>query len=79
MYRTANTLFGQGSGPIFFTNVHCSGSEMNLLECPRTVFVGTTCTHSRDVGLRCQRKQVDQNLLHIMYCVHNNIHQTLSI
>ena len=56
VYRTAATLFGQGSGPIFFTNVHCSGTEMNLLECPRTTFVGTACTHSRDVGLRCQRK-----------------------
>lgn len=56
VYRTATTLFGQGSGPIFLTNVHCSGSEMSLLECPRTVFVGTACTHGRDVGLRCQRK-----------------------
>ena len=41
---------------MFLADIRCSGSEDNLLECPRNVFVGIECTHSRDVGLRCQRK-----------------------
>ena len=56
MYSSASSTFGTGSGPVFFADVGCSGSEKNLLECSKTVFVGTHCTHSRDVGVRCQRK-----------------------
>lgn len=58
VYQRASTIFGQGSGPIFLANIRCSGSEMSLLDCPRTVFVGIECTHSRDVGVKCQRKNV---------------------
>ena len=82
MYQTAYSLFGQGSGPIFLTNVHCSGSEMSLLECPRTVFVGTACTHSRDVGLRCQRKLIFAIIVialctqcHVKFCPCSSLHQ----
>ena len=46
--------FGEGTGPVFLADLWCSGSETNLLECPHTVFVGTYCTHSRDVGVRCE-------------------------
>lgn len=56
LYQTASSTFGTGSGPVFFSNIGCSGSEQHLLECPKTVFVGTYCTHSRDVGLKCERK-----------------------
>lgn len=56
VYIRASTLFGPGSGPVFLADVRCGGSETSLLECRGTVFVGTECTHSRDVGVRCQRK-----------------------
>ena len=50
--------FGRASsnGAIFLSNVMCTGSEPNLLECPHTVFVGTHCVHNRDVGATCERK-----------------------
>ena len=41
---------------MFLSNLYCVGSEDNLLQCPHTVFVGTSCTHARDVGLYCERK-----------------------
>jgi len=55
-YRTASSRFGRGSGPVFLSNVGCSGSEENLLQCSHTVDVGSYCTHSRDVGVRCERE-----------------------
>ena len=58
MYQTTTTQFGPGSGPVFLADVHCTGSERTLLECSKTVFVGIECTHSRDVGVKCQRKQL---------------------
>ena len=49
-----STQFGQGTGPIFFTNIGCSGTESSLLECSRSVFDVTSCTHSGDVGVKCE-------------------------
>ena len=49
-----SSQFGQGTGPIFFTDVGCSGSESSLLACSRNVFAVSSCTHSRDVGLKCE-------------------------
>lgn len=53
-YRTSNSQFGQGSGPVFLASLGCTGSELNLLQCPHTPFVGDRCTHSRDFGVRCR-------------------------
>lgn len=56
VYQSATRLFGQGGGPIFFSDLRCSGNEKSLLECPRNVFIGSRCTHSRDVGVQCLRE-----------------------
>jgi len=50
----SSSPFGQGTGPIFYTDVGCLGSETSLLMCSRNVFGVTSCTHSRDVGLKCE-------------------------
>ena len=47
--------FGPGSGPIFLDEVHCSGTEMSLLECDMFAPVGVhMCVHSQDVGVHCE-------------------------
>ena len=56
-YSTVSSTFGQGSGPIFYTNLGCRGLEPSLLDCSKTVFIGSYCTHGRDVGVKCERKQ----------------------
>lgn len=57
---TSSSTFGDGTGPVFLSDIHCDGSEANLLECNNFNFVQLAsnhyCTHSRDVGLRCERK-----------------------
>ena len=59
--------FGPGFGPIFLDEVHCSGTEISLLECNRFTPLGIhMCRHSQDVGVDCE----GINLVK----VHNNLH-----
>ena len=43
---------------MFFADVNCGGTEQKLLDCPKTPFIGSYCTHLRDVGVKCQRKWI---------------------
>lgn len=56
VYQTISSTFGEGSGPVFLTNLGCQGSESSLLNCSTSVFVGSYCTHGRDVGVKCECK-----------------------
>lgn len=48
-------MFGLGSGPVFLSDVHCTGSEATLLDCRHTIVsLGSYCTHNRDVGVSCE-------------------------
>ena len=59
VYSSSST-FGAGTGPVFLSDLNCVGSEDNLLQCRHSNFVqlatSSYCTHSRDVGLKCERK-----------------------
>ena len=49
-----SAAFGAGSGPSWYSNVRCVGTEQNLTECSKSVsFTGSACSHSRDVGVVC--------------------------
>ena len=50
MYSSAH--FGEGTGPIFMTDLECSGSESNLFNCSHTS-PSTAYSHSEDAGVRC--------------------------
>ncbi len=45
------TTFGQGSGPIHFNQMGCTGNEARLAHCPSGSTSG--CSHAHDVGVRC--------------------------
>ena len=49
-------FYGQGSGPIFLSQLHCTGSESSILDCARDVYSMMLCTHSKDAGVECQGK-----------------------
>ena len=49
--------FGAGSGPSWYTNLYCTGTEHNLTECSKsTSNFGSACFHSRDAGAVCSSK-----------------------
>ena len=48
--------FGSGSGPILLSDLYCFGTELSLLECNQTSCDVTSCTHSNDAGVICERK-----------------------
>ena len=47
--------FGQGTGPIWLNRLLCTGTEQNILECPRVYGLGNPsgCSHSEDVSVVC--------------------------
>lgn len=45
-------LYGEGTGPIGFQNLSCSGAETNITQCNYTS-VYSTCPHSMDAGVHC--------------------------
>ena len=50
-----NAHFGAGVGPIYFGNVDCTGSEMDLIDCSSS-YVTCRIGHPMDAGVRCQSK-----------------------
>ena len=50
-----NAHYGQGSGPTWLNYLYCTGTESNLLECPRGYDIGYPyyCSHYEDVSVVC--------------------------
>ena len=46
--------FGAGSGPIFFSNLSCSGNNSHITVCPNHGSADLNCTHSEDAGVTCE-------------------------
>lgn len=50
----SNARYGQGTGPIVFSNLLCTGSETSILDCPSDGFgVIGSCTHADDASVAC--------------------------
>ncbi len=45
--------FGQGTGPITFDNLACTGTEASLFDCPHNGLNIHNCLHSEDAGVTC--------------------------
>ena len=58
---TYNANFGQGTGPVSMSGVHCIGTESRLWNCTYTSYSSTY--HGDDAGVRCAGKSaiIDEN------------------
>ena len=50
-YRTAN--YGQGTGPVWLSNVSCIGTEFSLTDCGHIGMTAGNCTSNNDAGVYC--------------------------
>ena len=48
-----SAAYGEGSGPIWYDKVDCSGSEANLTQCAHDGLGVHNCVHSRAAGVIC--------------------------
>ncbi|XP_072894943.1 scavenger receptor cysteine-rich type 1 protein M130-like [Hemitrygon akajei] len=53
----ANGDYGEGSGPVFTTNVQCGGSESALQECKSDPWGDTGYSHSQDAAVVCKESR----------------------
>ena len=45
--------FGEGSAVIGLDETHCTGKELNILNCNHSAWKYHNCLHSEDVGVEC--------------------------
>ena len=54
-----SATFGAGSGPSWYSDVRCGGTELNLIQCRKYdyyYYFGNACSHSKDAGVVCSSK-----------------------
>ena len=56
---SGSAAFGAGTGPSWYRDVDCVGTEKNLSECTYDNYTfGSACSHSQDAGVNCSSKFV---------------------
>ena len=48
--------FGHGKGRVWMSDVHCNGTEHDIMLCNFDASGGINCDHSRDAGVICDCK-----------------------
>ena len=46
--------FGRSAGPILYSKVECTGTELALQECMNEQYDANICGHEKDVGIVCR-------------------------
>ena len=71
-------VFGQGLGPIWSSDIRCSGVEVSLQDCYKGPVGVSYCSHHEDAGVACKRKRLNiyiyiAFILHY-YCITIKLH-----
>lgn len=59
--------FGQGTGPIFLDDLSCTGTELNILSCPRQSLGSNNCGHNEDAGVICEGTGMRSHIHHSFF------------
>ena len=63
-------IFGQSYGPVWLSNLGCSGSNGKLSSCSHTSYGSNNCNHTKDAGAGCRSEtQNDEYSLDVILCL----------
>ena len=70
----AAAFFGEGAGPVWLSNLQCSGNESDISECSHSGWGLQNCGHNRDVGVMCTGEMLYLHFLCIgkLPCMYNS-------
>ena len=54
-----NSEFGDGDGPIIYSNIGCRGFENSIFDCPRIDDGLFTCSRNNIAGIKCVEGKSD--------------------
>lgn len=49
-------IYGGGTGPIYFDDLACTGSEVDLFRCHHNLIGVNNCQHAEDAGVQCGKE-----------------------
>ena len=72
--------YGQGTGgPVLLSNVHCTGLETYISDCPSSGFYSTYCSHAEDAGVACPSEQMYLSASAVIFLKIWNISDPVSV
>ena len=65
-----SAAFGAGSGPSWYYDVYCTGTELTLNQCSRNTYhFGSACSHSNDAGVVCSSESHSTRCICHLYMI----------
>ena len=73
-----SAFFGAGSGPSWYSYVYCTGTELTLTQCSRSIsYFGSACSHSNDAGVVCSSESQSTPAVMCYACMLQYIYSTM--
>ena len=71
-----NSYFGDGHGPIVYSNVTCGGWEQSITDCAKTDYLSFSCSRRQTAGVLCGESKLyrmlfSHNYMHWCYIIYN--------